>query len=227
MFAKPAYAILPEAPASKEEAAPNDQSTISASQDAGDDPLIAQRIQGIFDELSGFEGIAVEVSEGVVTLSGTLADADAIARAENIAGRVSGVVTVENMIERNLSIEQNLSIIGKMSELLSELVSALPLIAVALLMALVIGAIGYVIAGFRPLWKRLSPNAFLAELVASAIRFVFVIGGLVIALDMLGAGALLGAVLGGAGVVGIALGFAMRDTIENGVTTLSRARSLR
>ena len=37
---------------------------------------------------------------------------------------------------------------------------------------------------------------------------------------MLGAGALLGAVLGGAGVIGIALGFAMRDTIENYVASL-------
>ena len=37
---------------------------------------------------------------------------------------------------------------------------------------------------------------------------------------MLGAGALLGAVLGGAGVVGLALGFAMKDTIENYVSSL-------
>ena len=44
--------------------------------------------------------------------------------------------------------------------------------------------------------------------------------GIVIALDIIGAGALLGAVLGGAGVVGIALGFAMRDTIENYVASL-------
>ncbi len=43
---------------------------------------------------------------------------------------------------------------------------------------------------------------------------------MVIALDMIGAGALLGAVLGGAGVVGVALGFAMRDTIENYVASL-------
>src|SRR5690606_23177807 len=64
------------------------------------------------------------------------------------------------------------------------------------------------------------PNVFLAELAAGAIRFVFVVTGLVVALDLLGAGALLGAVLGGAGVIGIALGFAMRDTIENYVASL-------
>ncbi|MBD59906.1 MAG: MscS mechanosensitive ion channel, partial [Citromicrobium sp.] len=40
------------------------------------------------------------------------------------------------------------------------------------------------------------------------------------ALDIIGATALLGAVLGGAGVIGLALGFAMRDTVENYVASL-------
>jgi small-conductance mechanosensitive channel len=87
-------------------------------------------------------------------------------------------------------------------------------------MALLIGALGYLIAGLRGVWQRVARNPFLAELIASAIRFVFVLGGIVVALDMLGAGTLLGAVLGGAGVVGLALGFAMRDTIENYVSSL-------
>ena len=64
--------------------------------------------------------------------------------------------------------------------------------------SLVIAAIGYALAALSGLWRRVTPNVFLAELIASAIRFIFVIGGIVIALDMLGAGTLLGAVLGGA-----------------------------
>ena len=83
-----------------------------------------------------------------------------------------------------------------------------------------IGGVGYIIAGFGVLWRKITPNPFLAELVASAIRFVFVVGGIVIALDMIGAGALLGAVLGGAGIIGLALGFALRDTVENYVASL-------
>ena len=90
----------------------------------------------------------------------------------------------------------------------------------AIVVALVIAGIGYLIAGLTGVWHRLAPNSFLAELIASAIRFAFVVGGVVVALDMIGASALLGAVLGGAGVIGIALGFAMRDTIENYVASL-------
>jgi small conductance mechanosensitive channel len=96
----------------------------------------------------------------------------------------------------------------------------LPLVAAALLVWLAISALGYLIAGIGGIWRRVAGNTFLAELIAGAIRFGFVIGGLVVAFNMLGAGALMGAVLGGAGLAGIALGFAMRDTIENYVASL-------
>lgn len=193
---------------------------ISAERTVSDDAKISQRISGIFAELPGFENVEVSTREGVVRLSGSLRDADAIARAENIASRVAGVVTVENGIERDLSVGQNLSILGEIASVAKNLVSGLPLLAVALLTAFLIGLLGYVIAGLGFVWDRIAPNLFLAGLVRSAIRFVFILGGIVVALDMLGAGALLGAVLGGAGVIGIALGFAMRDTIENYVASL-------
>jgi small-conductance mechanosensitive channel len=193
---------------------------IAQAQEAGDDDRIADRIAGIFAQLPAFSKVEVSVSEGVVTLSGIVPDAAAIARAEAIAGRVSGVVTVTNALERDLSVESGLSVFGQMSSLVKDGINALPLFAVAVLTALVIATLGYLLAGLAFIWNRIAPNIFLAELIRGAIRVVFTIAGLVIALDMLGAGALLGAVLGGAGVVGIALGFAMRETIENYVASV-------
>lgn len=221
-FLVPAQALLPSADPVTPEATETGsaQAVIEQAQGAGDDERIAQRISGIFGELPAFESIAVEVNEGVVSLSGTAPDAATIARAEAIAGRVAGVVTVENAVQRDLSVEGNLSVLGKISALIDSGLAGLPLFALAVAVALVIAGIGYAIAGLGFIWDRIAPNAFLADLIRSAIRFVFVIGGLVIALDMLGAAALLGAVLGGAGVIGIALGFAMRDTIENYVASL-------
>jgi len=217
-LAIPAHAMLPDA-APSEPVAEIDTEIATAPAE-GDDERIAERIEGIFGELPDYSSVAVDVNEGVVRLSGTLPDAAMIARAEAIAGRVAGVVTVENAIERDLSVEQNLSILGKAAELAEGALAGLPLFAVSLLVGIAIGALGYLIAGLGFIWNRIAPNAFLAELIRSAIRFAFVIGGIVIALDMLGAGALLGAVLGGAGVIGLALGFAMRDTVENYVASL-------
>ena len=96
----------------------------------------------------------------------------------------------------------------------------LPLIAVALLVAFLVGAIGAVLARRRTFWGHVAPNPFVAELMGSAVRVVFVAGGIVLGLQIVGATALLGAVLGGAGVIGLALGLAVKDTVDNYVSSL-------
>ena len=221
-LAVPAAALVPSSqPAATATPPPQTTTTtIEAKREDGADQRIKDRIAGIFLEIPGLADVSVNVSEGVVALSGTVAERDDIARAEAIASRVSGVVTVENTIERDVSVGQQLAGIGALSGKIDSFVRMLPLIGAALLVAAAIGAIGYAIAAVSSLWERVTSNTFLAELIASAIRFIFVIGGIVIALDMLGASTLLGAVLGGAGVIGIALGFAMRDTVENYVASL-------
>ena len=220
--AAPALAILPSAPAS--EPAPTETATpaqaIEDTQDAGADRRMADRIEGIFAELPAFQAVNVAVSQGVVTLSGTVPKQEDVARAEAIASRVTGVVTVENGLERDVSVSAQASGIASLADKWDGLIALLPLIGLALLVWAGISLIGYLIAGLGSLWHRIAPNSFLAELIASALRFVFVVGGLVVALDIVGASALLGAVLGGAGVIGLALGFALRDTIENYVASL-------
>ncbi len=71
------------------------------------------------------------------------------------------------------------------------------------------------IAGRLKLPARITPNAFVASLVQGALRWLILLIGFVIALDLIGATAVLGSVLGAAGVVGIAIGFAVRDVLEN------------
>ncbi|MEO6388029.1 MAG: mechanosensitive ion channel family protein [Croceibacterium sp.] len=154
-----------------------------------------------------------------MTLAGTVRDAAAPARAEAIAQRVQGVVTIENRIARDVSVDAGFGLTDLTAKAI-QIVRYLPLVGVAIVAALVIALLGWLLASWTGLWRRLMPNSFLAELIASSIRFVFAILGIVAALDMLGAGTLLSAVLGGAGVIGIALGFAMRDTVENYVASL-------
>ena len=221
LAATPAAALLPSAPeaeATAEPAAP--AQTIDDTLDDGADERMRGRIEGIFAELPAFQAVDVAVSQGVVTLSGEVPKQEDIARAEAIAGRVSGVVTVENGLERDVSISAEGTGIASLADKWSGFVAMLPLIGLALLVWAGISLVGYLIAGLGALWHRVAPNSFLAELIASAIRFAFVVGGLVVALDIIGASALLGAVLGGAGVIGLALGFALRETIENYVASL-------
>ena len=199
---------------------PASPQAIGDTSEVGSDERIARRIEGIFGVLPALRDVTVSVSEGVVTLDGKVTAAEDIDRAEQIASRILGVVTVENHIERDVSVGESFQSLGGFTDKFSNFFKMLPLIGAALLVALIIAAIGYVLASLTWIWRRMAPNNFLTELIASAVRFIFVAGGIVIALQMVGAGTLLGAVLGGAGIIGIALGFAMRDTIENYVASV-------
>lgn len=201
--------------------ASTDTAPIATNSGARQDAQIANRLRAIFAALPTLRTVQVSVASGVVTLTGTVPNAAAIDQAGAIAGRLSGVVIVQNQLQRSLAVDNNLDpALSGMKAKLRGFIQMLPLIAVGLLVAFIVGAIGYVIARRRSFWERVAPNPFLAELMASAVRVVFVIGGLALGLQIVGATALLGAILGGAGVIGLALGLAVKDTVDNYVSSL-------
>jgi small conductance mechanosensitive channel len=195
--------------------------SIAAKADTSEDADIAARIRSIFGEIAALSGIQVRVSAGVVTLTGTVPAAEDKGRAEAIAARVAGVVTVQNDVARNLDVSTKVApAIGQFTDELRGFIRGLPLFGVALLGGALVTLLGYWIASRTRLLRWIAPNVFLAELLATSVRITFVILGLVAVLEVLGATALLGGVLGGAGVVGIALGFAVRDTVTNYVASI-------
>ena len=97
---------------------------------------------------------------------------------------------------------------------------ALPLFGLALIVFLIIAFVGHLFASWSRFWQRILPNPFLAELVSQAVRIVMLGVGLVVALNLTGSTALIGAILGGAGVLGIAIGFAVRDSLENYISSI-------
>ncbi|MGB3472642.1 MAG: mechanosensitive ion channel domain-containing protein [Erythrobacter sp.] len=207
--------------ASEPETGAPPETIIEPAPAAADDAAIAQRLKGIFQEIGGLENVAVAVDEGVVSLSGSIPDETSANRAEAIAQRVSGVVTVEVDFERDLSVGSNVTpFVEEIGDSFGGFLAALPLVAIALILAFVIALVGHLFASLMGFWKRVTPNIFLAELVATSVRVVFFALGLFVALDILGATAVLGAVLGGAGVIGLAVGFALRDTVDNYVSSI-------
>jgi small conductance mechanosensitive channel len=64
------------------------------------------------------------------------------------------------------------------------------------------------------------PNAFIADIYRQIVRLGFVVLGVVLALDLLNLTALLGTILGAAGIIGLAIGFAVRDTVENFIASI-------
>ena len=187
----------------------------------GDDDKIRQRAEGIYAEIPGLEKVVVSVSEGVVTLSGPVANEEAAQRAFNLANRLSSVVIVQDKIERTLNLQDNLRPRAvEYADKANRFVKALPLVLTTLAISGLIILAGFLIARFSVLWEKITPNQFLAEILAQIIRIVFICGALLAAMNLLGAGQMISTLLGGAGVVGFAVGFAVKDTIENYIASV-------
>ncbi|EBA07080.1 mechanosensitive ion channel family protein [Sagittula stellata] len=190
-----------------------------AVENVPDDAAIATRLRAILGALE-FEGISVSVDAGVVSLAGDVADPSISEKAESIAERLEGVVAVNNTLTASDELANQINpAVDRFRARVAQLISRLPLLLLAFVAFLMIVAAGFLVARMR-FWDRISPNAFIAELYRQAFRVASGIIGIVVALDVVGAAALLGTILGAAGIIGLAIGFAVRDTVENFVASV-------
>lgn len=185
------------------------------------DAEIAARLRGLFADIEGLHDVRPEVRGGVVILRGatlTAADGD---RAANIAGRLAGVVAVENDLITEHRVSRRVQpLLDRAREVGRSTLDFAPLLLVALLTFLGFWLLGRGLTRSTRLFRKIAPNPFVENLVEQAIRLGFLIAGLLAAMSILGATALLGSVLGAAGLVGLAVGFAVRDTIENYIASI-------
>lgn len=199
----------------------SETATIATGDKAPTDREIDIRIEDIFDQIEGLENVNSSVRSGVVTLRGTVSQAAIAARAEELASRVEGVVAVDNQIEEVTEVSERLvPVLGRFEKRIQTLIDYLPLFAFAGLVWLTISTVGWIISSRRRPWSWIAPNAFIADLLKQIVFLVFVLFGLVLALDILDATAVLGTILGAAGIVGLAIGFAVRDTVENYIASI-------
>ena len=195
--------------------------TIAVEDSATQDAAIAVRIRGIIGELDGFENVTVTVSSGIVTLRGTTLDGATATRLSSIAARVEGVVAIENEVIGTTDVVTRLNPAAhRFIARTNQFIAFLPLAAVAAIAFATVVFIGFLIARLKSPWDRFAPNKFIANIYRQLLRLCFIVAGLVVALDILGATALLSTILGAAGIVGLAIGFAVKDTVENFIASI-------
>lgn len=195
--------------------------TISVEDNFKDDAAIAVRIRGILTSLDHYEDVTVLVSNGIVTLRGTTLETTDIARLNELIGRIEGIVAIENEVTETTNLTRRLSpAMERFQTRMSQFIGYLPLLLVAAIAFAIITTLGLIIAGFRQPWDRLAPNAFIADIYRQLLRLFFIVAAVVISLDILGAAALLSTILGAAGIIGLAIGFAVRDTVENFIASI-------
>ncbi len=180
------------------------------------DEALQQRISSVFSSIEDLKDIQVEVRNGVVTLTGETVSARASERAQTLASRFQGVAYVQNGITQETQVESRLApAVKKIDQYVNSTIRQLPVIAVAL----IVGASFWFLSALITRWDRpykfLGINTLLLNMLRQFLRAAVFMVGLLIVFDILDVTALVGALIGTAGVIGIAIGFAFRDIVEN------------
>ncbi len=195
--------------------------TITTENSAVQDVAIATRMREIMTELGDYADVTVTVNEGVVTLRGTTNSTVEALALQPLASRIEGVVAVRNEVTETTDIARRLNpAVGRFAARLEQLVIFLPLALIAGVAFGIVVLVGFAVARMKQPWDRLAPNAFVADIYRQLLRVIFIVIGMVVALDIMNATALLSTILGAAGIIGLAFGFAVRDTVENFIASV-------
>ncbi|MDX1539395.1 mechanosensitive ion channel family protein [Arsukibacterium sp.] len=184
--------------------------------DAPADQAIATRLGNITAAISGLEQVEISVRAGVITLQGQVANAQLKDEVATIASRLEGVVHVQNQLQEQLAVRSRLApATEKFREMLGTTVQMLPLLLLAILAVLLFSLLGSWLSRRNSLLRKLGLSELATNLGMRFVRLTVTAIGILIALELLDATALVSAMLGVAGVIGIALGFAFRNIVEN------------
>lgn len=194
------------------QAAPRIELRDSAAQDRA----IQRRLAQIYAQIDGLETLQVQVRAGVVELDGEVPDARSREQALRLAQQVQGVVEVADNTHVARAVAQRLSpALHRLHERAADFVAFLPLFGVAVLVVVLAWGVAGLVARSESLYRRFTSNALLRDLLRHLVRLVIVLLGVILAAEIIDATALISTIFGAAGVVGLALGFALKDTVEN------------
>ncbi|MBA2661184.1 MAG: mechanosensitive ion channel [Bradymonadaceae bacterium] len=185
------------------------------------DEAIQQQLRNIFGHVASLGDLGVVVEAGVVNLVGTVPDTEASRRAEELAAALDGVLYVDNqtMVVRGFG-ERLRPTLGRAVEFLEDSVLYLPLFLAALVVLAVFFLLAKLLMRLDFLYRRLAQKPLVQAIVRQLVGTLVMLIGLVLILEIFDITALVGAVLGTAGLAGLALGFAFRDIAENYLASL-------
>jgi small-conductance mechanosensitive channel len=183
--------------------------------DASDKRITAE-LAARLSRNSELADVCVSVNAGVARLTGSVPDTPSHDTAIKIVQAVDGVLKVDDGITFTVSPVRRLQAVrAKLMEQLQHLLAALPLFVIAILVIVLANVVGRWLARHLHLLRWGSTNAFFNSVIARTMHGGVLLVGVLIALDLMGATTLVGALLGSAGVLGVVVGFAFRDIAEN------------
>ncbi|MBE0545126.1 MAG: mechanosensitive ion channel [Verrucomicrobia bacterium] len=181
------------------------------------DEEIRQRLQSVLEATDWFTAPEVRVEEGVVFLTGRVASDELKKWAGDLARNTQDVVAVANRMEVTQPSIWDLGPAWRgVMGLWRDILRSLPLLFLGLLiLGLSVGAGLLAARQTRSILRHRIPARLLRNVIAGGIGVLVVLVGTYIVLRVSGLTQLALTVVGGTGLVGLAVGIAFRDITEN------------
>lgn len=194
---------------------------INVTTDPEIDALIKLRLANIYSNLEGLQSVEVVVDEGIVTLRGEIFERADEERALELAARTADVVSVQNELVYNRDVGNKLHTVWQdLAQKGVQLLQFLPVLLVAMLVFVAFWFFARWLTRKRSYFSGWAPNVFIGDLIRQVVRVAVTVVGLILALEIVDATSVIGSVLGALGLAGLALGFAIRDTVENYIASI-------
>jgi small-conductance mechanosensitive channel len=205
----------PEAPVLNQDLSP--ASPTVAVKPAARDEEIQVRLKNVLDATGWFPGSRVRVKEGVVFLDGATKSAALRAWAGDLARNTQGVVAVANRLEVREESPWNFKPAWSgLADLWRGVVRSLPMVVLGLLILLLsFGVAILVLRGARRFFHRKIQTSLLRNVIAYAMGGLVFLVGIYVVLRTAGLTQLALTVVGGTGLIGLAVGIAFRNITEN------------
>jgi small conductance mechanosensitive channel len=179
------------------------------------------QLRKAYRQVDGLDSVTVEVRGGIVVLRGQVPSLESSVEAEELARKLDGILAVDNGLEVERELGQRISpVFSNFYEKGQTILSYLPLLGVALALFFSFVWFGRTLTKWNWIYSRLSKNVFVQDLLKQVFYGAMALLGAILALEILDATALVGAVLGTAGVLGVAVGFAFKDLAENSLASV-------
>jgi small conductance mechanosensitive channel len=186
------------------------------------DDEIKTTLQELLPKFPGVRTVAVHVRNGIVTLDGHLDDDDTLDDVTQFTARVEGVRLVLNRMKTDEEVMTARQLAAKMLGEIEGVVAQKWLLALIAL-ALALGSFALARAFNSYSEMLLAPfirNVMVRSVVGSLLSTLLIAGGLMLGLGVLHLTHAVVSILGLAGVITLAVGFAFRDIAENFIASI-------
>ncbi len=207
----------------QESAVPQETSNSKSQAEVADEEAQAlkENLEDIYSEVNGLSDVKVKVKSGIVTLTGEVLGEDERTQAAELTQKVDGVLYVVNDLSIPTEISERVRpAFSQAKTIVAKVVAALPLLLIALVLLVITWTVSGAVKRWDWPYRRLEGRPLIRELVRQVVSTAVLILGLLLIFELLDITAVVGALLGTAGIAGLAIGFAFQDIVENYLSSL-------